>query len=127
MLYEELDQICVTIVCGKHELTLRFSSNFTICLLYDKRLTSVSPFSFVRFGGIPSRTAFSNTVLFPSRAALYICAASLMASSDGEKAVAEVSCELDMLMGTDEPAPFFKVDVLWIISNVIEFGGSCRN
>lgn len=63
---------------------------------HAKRLTSVSPFSFVRFGGIPSTMAVSKTCLFPSRAALYICAASLMASSEGEKAVADVSCEFDM-------------------------------
>jgi hypothetical protein len=57
----------------------------------SSQLTSVSPFSFVRLAGRPEAMASSSTSLFPSRAALYICAARRMASSDGEKAVADVS------------------------------------
>lgn len=53
-------------------------------------LTSVSPFSFVRLAGRPDARASSSTSLFPSRAALYIWAASRIASRDGEKAVADV-------------------------------------
>lgn len=59
----------------------------------------MSPFSFVRFAGRPEARASSRTCLFPSRAALYIWAASRIASSDGENAVADVMSVLILGVG----------------------------
>lgn len=110
VLYQEFDYVCVAVICGEHELCRPRWLVHTHGggprtpgprdpggMPTRRELTSVSPFSLVRFGGMPSRMAVSMTCLFPSRAALYICAANLMASRDGEKAVAEVSW-LDMMM-----------------------------
>lgn len=84
MIHQQLDELSMSMICGKHELANHtHTQGISACLISPQlrsQPTRVSPFSFVMFAGNPAGSACSKMSTCPWRAALYMRLASSRAS-----------------------------------------------
>lgn len=96
VLYQQPDEICVSVICGEHELETKQTcvsrggtsreiskggrGGVWQLMLSWFSLTKVSPFSLVRLGGRPAGSACSNTAMSPFLAESYIWLANATSS-----------------------------------------------